>query len=311
MDAELSRSIYRTLCYADVFEFPLTAREVWRYLISPRQRSRAEVEAVLVNLVESPEPWLRREDNFFCLIGGDDLAGARRLKAREAVRKEKIVQKYLPALTFLPSVLLVAVTGSLALGVAGEDEDIDVLVVAGEGTVWVTRLLLTATLDLLGRRRKPNGGSMKDKICLNMFLDETSLSVPEKERDLYTAHEVLQMKPLFDRGNIYRRFLEANYWVGACMANGYNEKMRSSGSRRGKGEGGWRSRHRWLEALFRLLEPLARALQLRYMRPRVTKEILTDSIIRFHPQDARDWILPEYKNRLLTRGEVFVINSTC
>ncbi len=46
------------------------------------------------------------------------------------------------------------------------------------------------------------------------------------------------------------------------------------------------------------LEALAQKGQLRYMEPRRTTEVIEPGRIRFHPQDAREWILKEYQSRL-------------
>ncbi len=52
------------------------------------------------------------------------------------------------------------------------------------------------------------------------------------------------------------------------------------------------------EPFFAQLEALARWAQLKYMQPRRTTEVVEPGRIRFHPQDARDWVLKEYKARL-------------
>lgn len=52
------------------------------------------------------------------------------------------------------------------------------------------------------------------------------------------------------------------------------------------------------EALFAKLEALARWSQLKYMASRRTTEIVEPGRIRFHPQDAREWVLKEYQERL-------------
>ncbi len=46
------------------------------------------------------------------------------------------------------------------------------------------------------------------------------------------------------------------------------------------------------------LEALAQKAQLRYMNPRRTSEVIKPGRIRFHPQDAREWVLKEYQARL-------------
>ena len=56
------------------------------------------------------------------------------------------------------------------------------------------------------------------------------------------------------------------------------------------------------EALFTKLEALARWAQLKYMAPRRTTEVVEPGRIRFHPRDAREWVLEEYKERLNKLG---------
>ncbi len=57
-----------------------------------------------------------------------------------------------------------------------------------------------------------------------------------------------------------------------------------------------------VQRIFTQLETLARKAQLRYMEPRRTIEVVDPSRIRFHPQDARKWVLREYKERLNNLG---------
>ena len=52
---------------------------------------------------------------------------------------------------------------------------------------------------------------------------------------------------------------------------------------------------------FHLLEPLARTAQLWYMRNRRTTEVVSNTLIRFHPVDAREWIYRELQIRLRSK----------
>jgi len=56
------------------------------------------------------------------------------------------------------------------------------------------------------------------------------------------------------------------------------------------------------EAIFAQLEVLARWAQLKYMAKKRTTEVVEEGRLRFHPQDARNWVLPEYKKRLKKLG---------
>lgn len=56
------------------------------------------------------------------------------------------------------------------------------------------------------------------------------------------------------------------------------------------------------EALFAQLEALARWVQLKYMAKKRTTEVVEEGRLRFHPQDAREWVLPEYQKKLKELG---------
>ena len=82
---------------------------------------------------------------------------------------------------------------------ADKQDDIDFFIITAKGTMWTTRLCSAFLLSAAGLRRTPNQKQVANKICLNMFMQEGDLSLPASERDLFSAHEVLQMVPLWER----------------------------------------------------------------------------------------------------------------
>lgn len=297
MSPERAWSIYQTLVYADVFNYPLTSREVWLYLISNRLVAEEVVNRALTELVAGPKAKIAFQNGYYCLAGRENLIPRRRSNQQDLTAKEIVVQKSLGRITKVPGVLFVGLTGDLALGIAKPEEDIDLFIICRKGSLWSSRFWVTLAVDLVGQRRKPGETNIKNKICLNMFIDTSALALPEKERDVYLAHEIIQLKPLFDRGNTYFRFLKANKWVRTYLANAYYHRISKLKSQTGKSQVP-NPKSQILDAFFRLIEPLARASQLWYMRSRVTSEILASNLIRFHPQDVRQWVLPAYKKRL-------------
>lgn len=299
---DLIRSIYQTLAYADVFRYPLTAAETWRYLVGAQPVSLAKVEQTLGAMVLKPEAGIGCQGGYYYLSERGDLAAERVSRAKIAFKKRRVIQKSLPLIRAVPSVLLVGLTGALTMNVADPGDDIDLLIVTKKGMLWVTRLMVNLILDVVGRRRKPDDISVKDKLCLNMFIDELELSLPEEERDVFSAHEAVQMEPLVDRSGIYPKFLRANNWVKHYLANGYEGKIKDLEAK-GESEETTELVSVAAEPLLRLAEPLARKIQLKYMESRVTNEVLDPNRIRFHPQDARGWVLPAYQKRLDLLGE--------
>jgi len=201
-----------------------------------------------------------------------------------AQKKWEMVRRFVRMFYWLPTLRFIGVTGGLAMNNAKEFDDIDLFFITASNSLWITRLLVTVTAEVFGIRRRPNDRSVKDKVCLNMFMAEDALSLPAFERDLFAAHEVLQMKPLWDRDGAYNNFLSANSWVKDFLPNAWkavrHEKIIH--------------RFNWLQ----LLEPFARVLQMWYMRHHRTTEVIRPGVLRFHPKDARVWVKKKYAIRL-------------
>ena len=53
---------------------------------------------------------------------------------------------------------------------------------------------------------------------------------------------------------------------------------------------------------FKMFEPIAKVCQLWYMKKRRTNEVVSNSVIRFHPRDARIWIKKAFAKRLAKRN---------
>jgi len=160
----------------------------------------------------------------------------------------------------------------------------------------------------------------KDKICLNMFVDEDHLAVPPKERSLFTAHEVVQMKPLWFKDDVYQRFLAANQWVGKWLANSLecsNVQMFKC-SKQIQNPTVKKSKplyylitnysiasllHCFIASLLNGLEKMAMVFQLKYMARRRTTEKISPGRILFHPEDKSRWVMGEYERRLKMKNK--------
>jgi hypothetical protein len=106
----------------------------------------------------------------------------------------------------LPFVRMVAVTGALAVNNAPADDDLDFLVVTAPGRVWLARAFCIALVR--GARCFGVG------LCPNYILSHRALE--QSQRDLVTAHDMLQMVPLVGFG-VYAEMRAANRWAEAYL----------------------------------------------------------------------------------------------
>ncbi len=196
-------AILKTLAYADIFDFPLTEQEIRRWLIGP------------------PDGELKfaKKQPFYFLKGREKIVAVRKKREKESQKKFKIAKRVANWLKFIPTIKMVAITGALAMNNAHQDDDIDLLIVSQKNRLWLTRLMTVLLTEIIACRRHPADREFKDKICLNMFLDEAHLAVPKKEQDLFLAHEVCQLKPIWEKDGIYQKFIKENQWVRRFLPN--------------------------------------------------------------------------------------------
>lgn len=209
------KSIFKTLVYADIFSYPLTFDQLKKFLITSK---KTDFDITDINKIKG----ILKRENYFYLKGRSEILKKRVKKERYAKEKIKIAQKTARLLKLIPFIKMVGITGNLTMKNTSRDDDIDFLIVTGKNRLWLSRFLVVFLLELLRKRRHPGEKEVKDKICLNMFLDEDNLKIPKKEQNLFSAHEILQFKPLWQRGNIYDDFLNQNQWVKEFLANWKN-----------------------------------------------------------------------------------------
>ena len=201
----IGQAILHTLLYADVFDYPLTAEEIHRYL--PGIPTRAEaVRALLCD--GFARGTLVERQGFFALAGRAEVIPLRQRRARIAEGMWQRARRYAYLIAHLPFVRLVAVTGTLAVGNVEPGDDIDLFIVTVPGRLWLCRALVIGVVRL--------ARLFGDELCPNYLVSERALEF--QERNLFTARELAQMVPLFGSAT-YRRLREANRWVLDFLPN--------------------------------------------------------------------------------------------
>jgi len=289
------KAILATIIYSDIFDFPLKKEEIWKYLTteSGKKVGWKEFNKNLQELIDL-NTHIKKTGDFFCLKGRERIILKR--KQREKESKEKILkaQKISRLLSFVPTIKLIGLSGSLSLKNSKEDDDIDLFIIVRKNSLWISRLILAVLLDIFRKRRRKKSRDISNKFCLNMFLDERYLSFEKERHDLYTAHEIVQMNPLFETDNIYEKFITANLWVTKFLPNSLDRRSNKNPSaplaRSGQAS--------LLVLFFSVLEYPAKKLQLWYMKKHITTETINNRVLAFHPFDHRKKILKEFSKKM-------------
>ena len=286
----LAHSILATLAYHDIFDYPLTARETHRYLVE-RRATQSQVDKILIQLRK--EKKVAVNNGYFYLKGRSKIVALRKQRNRLSQTKLKRASFFTQILKIVPTLKLVAISGALAMENSHKDDDIDLAQVTSAGSLWTTRFL--ANMLLMPFKRDPQGKKIADRACLNIFIEESDLKI--RPENLYLAHEIAQMKPLWDREGTYARFIKANSWIKKYLPNWQPQETVN---------GKWKmvnGRARKIYSLFTihysLLESLLRAFQLWYMKSKTTTEKIGKTQLFFHPVDTQKWVIGEYQKRLM------------
>ncbi len=229
---------------------------------------------------------------FFHLLGRERISRTRREREKISAQKWQRAHRLSRLLRFFPWVRAVFLTGAVAAGNAEEKSDLDFLVVTRKNRVWLTRLFSYLLFTLLGVRRRREQKVAPDRVCLNMFLAETALVVPEEERNLFTAHEVALARPLWAKDYLHLRFLGENTWVRDFLPNLAVPEIKiparpaSSILRRG------------IDLVLSGADLFLHQLQLLYMARHRTRETVERQRVLFHPVDLAHQVLAAYRVKL-------------
>ena len=207
----IEMAVLHAVAYADVFDYPLAAGEVHRYLVG-LAAPLAAVQAVLRNGRLVPERLSQRQE-YFTLPGREGIVETRRRRALASAQMWQQAVRYGLTIARLPFVRMVAVTGALTMDNVDPGDDVDYLIVTAPDRLWLCRAMVIELVVKPAARRGI-------EICPNYLLSERALVLPEQ--NLFTAHEVVQMVPLSGL-SIYRRLCRLNDWAARFLPNAYGQ----------------------------------------------------------------------------------------
>lgn len=202
----LGKSIIKTLAYYDIFDYPLTAEEIY-YNLGTNHVSVADIQNEIELLCKAGLTFkksnfyqLRNDENFITRrLEGNKLAER---KINSAYRMTKFISKF-------PYVRAVLLSGSISKGYMEKDSDVDYFIITHPNRLWVTRLLLMLfkKVFLLNSRKV---------FCINYFVDTETLEIEEK--NIFTATELTTLIPTYGK-ELYDELNSRNAWIREFYPN--------------------------------------------------------------------------------------------
>ncbi len=283
----MEKAILRTLIYADIFDYPLKAWEIHKWLIG-KKTSLSQIDKALRKLSKKSE--VRNQKEYYFLPGRQGIVKKRIEKAKKS--NNYLFQSKLIAYLFklIPWINLVGVSGSLAMKNAGKKDDIDLFIVTEDNRIWLSRILILGILGFVGKRRKvtDSKNNAAGKVCINLLLENDDLA--QNNKNIYVAHEILQMQILWQRDSSYNKYLIDNSWALNILPNWFSTVSSNYKHLKSKGK--------LQNNMINILEYLVKRLQLRYMSSPKGLERVTSTALYFHPENYQQKVLKEYKKRI-------------
>ncbi len=222
---DIQDSILATLAYYDGFEYPLTAFEIYRYLINPL-RLHPHIQSLepiaLREVKEVLETLLRRgtvvkDIGFYALKGRENFGTKRLEREKISAQKWRLCLRRAYWLQAAPWIRGLFGSGSLALGTVSNNSDFDMLVLAESGRLYLARLFLSGIATLIGARRTRFEASAPDKFCFNHYVTTNSLTIVHES--LYNAQTYAHLVPIAIPPTLAGEFFVANLWINKFVYN--------------------------------------------------------------------------------------------
>jgi hypothetical protein len=213
---DLREAIIRTVCYFDLFDFPLTREEVHDWLYGASAEAD-EVEAMISLLVASGV--LKSDNGFISLFDRDGLEKVRAERKIFSDRKWKRACRWARVFAALPGVEFVGVGNTLAYDNARDDSDIDFFIVTAPNVIWRTRFFCAAFAAMLDLR--PKDGDNRDKLCLSFFVTTEALEMSKLAYDFRKRHSE---EPSDEESQHSKALIADGVALGSLASLGMTEK---------------------------------------------------------------------------------------
>ncbi len=278
----LKEAITWLIVFFDLFEYPLTANQIWQYL--DKRYSLTEI----ISALES-DSRIASKNGFYFLNGRVDTVVTRQKRHNYSVRKTKIAWRFSTFFSFLPFVKVIALANSMGQHNLRDESDIDFFIITSAKRIWLTRLICAGIAKILNRRPTPK--NKKDKICLSFYITTENLNLDElklPDNDPYFFFWLRTLVLLYNKEGIYEKFLQAN---GLTSSQVYDlELTKISGGKNN---------------FFNYGENIAKALQLKIMSPALKRAmnnsagvVVNNNILKFYLKDNRQFFAEKYGNKL-------------
>ncbi len=284
---KLNETIIQVIVFFDLFDFPVTAYEIWHYL-----EKQIRFQDIIRTLEITPE--IETSNGFFFLPGRAEIIKTRQVRHNYFLRKYKIAQRFVRCFSYLPFIKVITLSNSIGQFNLRDGSDIDFFIITSARRIWLTRLFCAGIAKILNRRPTPK--NKKDKICLSFYISEENLNLDSLQMvngDPYFYFWLRSLVLLYNKDRVYENFLNAN---SLPLMEIVSKPLDTIAPTKQKKTG--------LNSSVNYLEQVAKRVQLIVMSPALKKAmnnsvgvVISDNILKLYLFDKRLEYAEKYANR--------------
>ena len=289
------KKIIKIIVFFDIFDYPLTAKEIWQNI--NLECSLQNIENILSS---SNIKQLSHKDGFYFLRNRDEIIQTRLKRINFAQRKIKLTKKIVQLFKFIPWIRMVAIGNMIGANNLRDNSDIDLFIITDAKRIWLARFFCVGIAQILGVR--PHKNNTRDKICLSFFVSTESLNLKKLmlkniQKDLYFTYWLAGLMPIYDTDNTYAKFTQANSWIENYLPNWQAQNYKQSKKIKlyknildfyiGR-----------FESSFKKFQLKIMPQNLKKLMNKDTKVVVSDSILKLHVDDRRFDFYEKYNNKI-------------
>ncbi len=293
---ENTQNIIKTLAYFNLFNYPLTSWELWRFC--GVKKKYGEFLSELNNLAYSHVVF---KNGFYFLSGREDILTTRQIRYNISEHKFKRAQTMAWWLARLPWIKLVALANQIGAHNLRAEGDLDFFIITKNRRLWLSRLLVAGGLKILNLR--PRDNKSQDTFCLSFWVSDQHLPLGDfrlNETDLYFTYWLASLTPLFDVDHNYRKLIDHNPWLKEALPNWQpllaNPRHLIT-KKTAKEKPGWPF-FNWLEKLAQDWQSKHLPLDLKNIANIDTRVVINTAVAKLHAEDRREEFYNRYLNNL-------------
>ncbi|MFA6410916.1 MAG: hypothetical protein WCW26_05090 [Candidatus Buchananbacteria bacterium] len=310
--SELQKAILETLAFFDIFNYPLTSVEIYKWLhLKPNQTQTVFSLADVIFALNGdwPNQVIASQSGFYFLANRQQIVKTRLDRYQIAEKKMKIALSTIKHLRHLAFIKTIAICNTVGYNNASPSSDIDFFIIIKTGRLWWSRLIITLLVGFLGIRRHDK--KIADRVCLSFYITDSHLDLADialPSSDIYLNYWLATLAPVYDDGT-YQKFLAANQKFFNFLPNFYSAIM---SSRRFVSNNWLTDFSKKTDELFfsgffgDFLEKFAKTIELKKMKkrsfssggPTDTEVVINDTMLKFHENDRRQEYQSLWQKRL-------------